>query len=464
MPLYRRSKNKSKGKEAAQKALLPWGHAATKKDTIPLLEFVDIITAEDPKDSPSTPELKNCLLYWDRGSLDGGDEAKMIELEIDTNKHFAYVIDVQQWFRDSYPKGFSGKEKHNLGEAADMVGVAYTTQNELEGQSEVQRERNEAAIRHCAGRDSHITLCVVVEAILQCVHGLEAADGRTRKIRDDFCFIAIDFQGGGKIGRGTTEGGVSKLFSIDLFDYMENYALKIETRHAIVREMFDDHIDRKAQDGKIAINNRKKATYPRSNFRGPNATEKLDYEHYKHNRCPPEIFSISVDSEVISMHGMQWWIIHQLPVFSRNYIDQVTSEMAPKHSSSGEGSSWIGSQVPLTPSNGPSLLSNTSSTTLEHFHNTVTPAADDKAITEAAILYGTDRSTPGLNVHTTGALCKGLKGVAPHSKYGIKASKNVPPHIRYGTMFQQAIPPHRRIYSITDAAHGNDESIKRATR
>lgn len=164
------------------------------------------------------------------------------------------------------------------------------------------------------------------------------------------------------------------------------------------------------------------------------------------------------------MHGMQWWIIHQLPVFSRNYIDQVTSGMAPKHSSSGEGSSWIGSQVPLTLSNGPSLLSNTSSTTLEHFHNTVTPAADDKAITEAAILYGTDRSTPGLNVHTTGALCKGLKGVAPHSKYGIKASKNVPPHIRYGTKFQQAIPHHHRICSITDAAHGNDESIKRATR
>ncbi|THZ16995.1 hypothetical protein D6C91_06107 [Aureobasidium pullulans] len=450
MPLYRRSKNKSKGKEAAQKALLPWGYAATKKDTIPLLEFVDIITAEDPKDSTSTPELKNCLLYWDRGSLDGGDEAKMIELEIDTNKHFAYVIDVQQWFRDSYPKGFSGKEKHNLGEAADMVGVAYTTQNELEGQSEVQRERNEAAVRHCAGGDSHITLCVNLEAILQCIHRLEAANGRTRKIRDDFCFIAIDFEGGGKIGRGTTEGGILKLFSIDLCDYMENYALKIETRHAI--------------DGKIAINNRKKATYPRSNFRGPNATEKLDYEHYKHNRCPPEIFSISVDSEVIPMHEMQWWIIHQLPVFSRNYIDQVTSEKAPKHSSPGEGSSWIGSQVPLTPSNRPSLLSNTPSTTLEHFHNTVTPAADDKAITEAAILYGTDRSTPGLNVHTTVALCTGLKGVAPHAKYGIKASKNVPPHVRYGTKFQQAIPPHRRIYGITGAAQGNDESINRTTR
>jgi len=73
-----------------------------------------------------------------------------------------------------------------------MVGVAYTTQNELEGQSEVQRERNEAAVRHCAGGDSHITLCVNVEAILQCIHRLEAADGRTRKIRDDFCFIAID--------------------------------------------------------------------------------------------------------------------------------------------------------------------------------------------------------------------------------------------------------------------------------
>ncbi|THW57862.1 hypothetical protein D6D19_10479 [Aureobasidium pullulans] len=396
MPLYRRSKNKSKGKEAAQKALLPWGYAATKKDTIPLLEFVDIITAEDPKDLPSTPELKNCLLYWDRGSLDGGDEAKMIELEIDTNKHFAYVVDVQQGFRDRYPKGFSGKEKHSkeiwflkvrtianlstdLGEAADMVGVAYTTQNELEGQSEVQRERNEAAVRHCAGGDSHITLCVNVEA-------------------------------------------------------------------------------------KIAINNRKKATYPRSNFRGPNATKKLDYEHYKHDRCPPEIFSISVDSEVIPMHEMQWWIIHQLPVFSRNYIDQVTSEKAPKHSSSGEGSSWIGSQVPLTPSNRPSLLSNTPSTTLEHFHNTVTPAADDKAITEAAILYGTDRYTPGLNVHTTVALCTGLKGVAPHAKYGIKASKNVPPHVRYGTKFQPAIPPHRRIYGITGAFQGNDESIKRATR
>jgi len=109
-------------------------------------------------------------------------------------------------------------------------------------------------------------------------------------------------------------------------------------------------------------------------------------------------------------------------------------------------------------------LSNTSSTTLEHFHNTVTPAADDKAITEAAILYGTDRSTPGLNVHTTVALCTGLRGVAPHAKYGIKASKNVPPHVRYGTKFQQAIPPHHRIYGITGAARDNDEGINRATR
>ncbi|THY03819.1 hypothetical protein D6D01_10176 [Aureobasidium pullulans] len=452
MPLYRRTKNKSKGKEAAQKALLPWGYAATKKDTIPLLEFVDIITAEDPKDSPSTPESKNCLLYWDRRSLDGRDEAKMIELEIDTNKHFAYVIDVQQWFRDRYPKGFSGKEKHNLGEAADMVGVAYTTQNELEGQSEVQRGRNEAAVRHCAGGDSHITLCVNVEAILQCIHGLEAAEGRTRKIRDDFCFIAIDFEAGGKIGRGTTEGGVSKLFSSDLFDYMEKYALKIETRHAIVREMFDDHIDRKAQDGKIAIENRKKATYPRSNFRGPNTTKKLEYEHHKHDRCVSEMFSISVDSEMIPMHEMQWWIIHQLPVFSEHYIAQVTSEKAPKHSSSGEGGSWLGSQIPLTPSNGPSVFSSTSSTTIEHFNDTPIPAADDKTTAEAAIPESTDYSTPTLNVHTTGALCRGLKGVAPHAKYCIKASKNVPPHIRYGNKFQQAIPPHRRVYGITDAA------------
>ncbi|THY46049.1 hypothetical protein D6C97_08422, partial [Aureobasidium pullulans] len=110
------------------------------------------------------------------------------------------------------------------------------------------KERNEAAVRHCAGKDSFITLCVNVEAILECLRGMEAVDTRIRKIRDDFCSIAMELYvihvtQSCKIGKGTTEGGVSKLFSRDLSDYMENYVRNIETHHAIIREIFDDHID-----------------------------------------------------------------------------------------------------------------------------------------------------------------------------------------------------------------------------
>lgn len=83
---------------------------------------------------------------------------------------------------------------------------------------------------------------------------------------------------------------------------MENYVLKTETRHAIIREMFDDTIDR---NGKIAIDNRQKATYPRSNFLGPNTTEKLECEHHKHGRWLSRISSVLVASEVISMQEMQ---------------------------------------------------------------------------------------------------------------------------------------------------------------
>ncbi|THX60152.1 hypothetical protein D6C90_08707, partial [Aureobasidium pullulans] len=87
------------------------------------------------------------------------------------------------------------------------------------------KERNEAAVRHCAGKDSFVTLCVNVEAILECLRGMEAVDTRIRKIRDDFCSIAME---------------------LDLSDYMENYVRNIETHHAIIREIFDDHIDRNA--------------------------------------------------------------------------------------------------------------------------------------------------------------------------------------------------------------------------
>ncbi|CAD0056437.1 unnamed protein product [Aureobasidium pullulans] len=265
---------------------------------MPLADFINLITEEEDR-TTAPHKIKNVLLYWDRGSLTSGDEAK---------KHFAHVIDVQQWFKDRFPKGENGNQKHSLGEAAVMMDVEFTTQDHLNDLPEEKHPYVEAPMKHCAGGDCFITLRVNVEIITRCIREMNAVDGRSRQIRSDYCF------GGGRIGQGTTEGGVSRLFSADLEDCPEYYQHKIESRHSIVREMFNDHIGRKAQDGNMAIDNRKKRTYPRNNFHnGPNTTEKMKYWHQKHSRCRPELFEISIDTEVIGMAEMRNWVLQQLP-------------------------------------------------------------------------------------------------------------------------------------------------------
>ncbi|THX69097.1 hypothetical protein D6D05_09151 [Aureobasidium pullulans] len=196
---------------------------------MPLADFIDLITEEE--DRMTAPhKIKNILLYWYLGSLTNSDEAKMVELNIDTNQHFAHVIDVQQWFKDRFIKGENGNQKHKE-----------------------EHQCFETPVKHCTGGDCFITLRVNVDVINRCIREMSAADGRSRQIRSDYCFIFIDFEDGSRIGRRTTEGGISRLLSADLEDCCEYYQHKIESRHCIVREMFDDHIGLRAQDGNMAI-------------------------------------------------------------------------------------------------------------------------------------------------------------------------------------------------------------------
>jgi hypothetical protein len=74
---------KTKPKKPSQKHLLPWGYDAPVKDTISLLDYVNIITNHELR--PAVPgRVKNTLVYWDRGGLTTGDEAKMMEMQINT--------------------------------------------------------------------------------------------------------------------------------------------------------------------------------------------------------------------------------------------------------------------------------------------------------------------------------------------------------------------------------------------
>jgi hypothetical protein len=62
---------------------MPWGYDAPFKDTTPLNDFIKYIT--DPQVKPARAgEMKNVLVYWDRGNENTGDEAKMIEMGIDS--------------------------------------------------------------------------------------------------------------------------------------------------------------------------------------------------------------------------------------------------------------------------------------------------------------------------------------------------------------------------------------------
>ena len=83
MSYSRAQRGRPKDKAAAQNALIPWGYDAPAKKTMPLADFINLITEEEDR-TTAPHKIKNVLLYWDRGSLTSGDEAKMVELNIDT--------------------------------------------------------------------------------------------------------------------------------------------------------------------------------------------------------------------------------------------------------------------------------------------------------------------------------------------------------------------------------------------
>ncbi|KAH0277648.1 hypothetical protein KCU91_g3036, partial [Aureobasidium melanogenum] len=239
-----------KPRRPCQRHLLPWGYDAPQKDNISLDAFIEMVTKED---DGSTSEIKNVLMYWDRNC---------------------------------------GKQKHNLGEAAQMMEVEMTTQADLDEMIDTEREYKLGAMRHCGGGDSDLTMVVA-----------ERSTG-----------WGLDFEGGGHTGQGTTEIGLTKLWASDLEELGQNYWSTISSRHAIILESFNDHLCRGAQEGKIAIDSRVPETYPRWNFRGgPNTTEKCAYIFQASHNTPPQVLNISIDSEIISQINMACWIIHQMP-------------------------------------------------------------------------------------------------------------------------------------------------------
>lgn len=67
----------------AKKDAMDWGYDAPVKDTTPLDAFVRFII--DPTVNPAVDgQIKNVLVYWDRGFLDSGDEKKMQEMGINS--------------------------------------------------------------------------------------------------------------------------------------------------------------------------------------------------------------------------------------------------------------------------------------------------------------------------------------------------------------------------------------------
>lgn len=62
---------------------MDWGYDPPAKDTTPLDTFVRFIT--DPAVKPAVDgQIKNVLVYWDRGDLERGDEKKMKEMGINS--------------------------------------------------------------------------------------------------------------------------------------------------------------------------------------------------------------------------------------------------------------------------------------------------------------------------------------------------------------------------------------------
>lgn len=123
----------------------------------------------------------------------------------------------------------------------------------------------------------------------RCTREMNAANGRTRQIRSDYCFVAIDLfvrpycvnsrQPTLIIARVVVASDKARpkeefrdfsLPTLRIAVSTISTGSNFESRHGIVREMFNDHIGRKDQDGNMAIDNIKKRTYPRNNFRnGP---------------------------------------------------------------------------------------------------------------------------------------------------------------------------------------------------
>lgn len=66
-----------------KKDKMDWGYDAPKKDTTPLDAFIPFIT--DPTVKPAVDgQIKNVLVYWDRGFNDSGDEEKMKNMGINS--------------------------------------------------------------------------------------------------------------------------------------------------------------------------------------------------------------------------------------------------------------------------------------------------------------------------------------------------------------------------------------------
>ena len=93
---------------------------------------------------------------------------------------------------------------------------------------------------------------------------------------------------------------------------------RINNRHAIIWEMLDDHISLQTQAGRMDVDEKARETYPRWNFQGgPNSTEKDKFCYFKRYNSVHKVFEISVDTEIVYMKYRAWWILHQIPGFSR---------------------------------------------------------------------------------------------------------------------------------------------------
>lgn len=65
------------------KLALPWGYDALAKNTTPLEDFIQYITDDTVKPA-IMGKIKSVLIYWDRGTVSRGGEAKMAEIGIDS--------------------------------------------------------------------------------------------------------------------------------------------------------------------------------------------------------------------------------------------------------------------------------------------------------------------------------------------------------------------------------------------